>query len=180
MVTKRTSRRARTRNVRASVTNGWTYSEPRRGTSVPVYLAGGTSDDESPKGGEPRPPRENAETVLLAEDDDAVRKIVARMLESAGFEVLTAPSAEMAEQVARDHGRPIHLLLTDVVMPQASGRELLERLQKRYPAIRVLYMSGYSDDVIIQHGVQGSGMAFLSKPFTRADVTRRIREILDA
>jgi CheY-like chemotaxis protein len=177
MVTKRTPRPARTRNVHANVAHGWTYSVPRRATTNASYIAKGPED--TPKGGAANAVRENTETVLLAEDDDAVRKIVARMLESAGFVVLTASSAAEAEQAAEDYGRPIHLLLADVVMPQASGRELLERLQKRYPAIRVLYMSGYTDEVIVQHGVKTFGMAFLSKPFTRADLTRKIRAILD-
>ncbi|TAJ25897.1 MAG: PAS domain S-box protein [Nitrospirae bacterium] len=121
-----------------------------------------------------------AETILLVEDEGTIRTLAGKVLRSYGYDVLEAREADEALQISRQHGAPIHLLLTDVVMPGVSGRELVERLAPVRPEMKVLYMSGYTDDVIVHHGVSGAGTAFLQKPFTPDALVRRVREVLDA
>jgi CheY-like chemotaxis protein len=120
------------------------------------------------------------ETVLLAEDDDVLRPLARGLLEKLGYTVLDAADAEQALEAARRYGEPIHLLLTDVVMPGVSGRELARELEKSRPDTRVLYVSGYTDDAIVHHGMLEPGLNFLQKPFTPAVLARKVREVLDA
>jgi PAS domain S-box-containing protein len=119
------------------------------------------------------------ETVLVVEDEPAVRELTRRILAKAGYEVLTAASGPEAERVVREHDGAIQLLITDVVMPQMSGRELGDRLAATHPALRVIYMSGYSGSAIAQHGVVDDHTTLIGKPFTAAELTRRAREVLD-
>jgi PAS domain S-box-containing protein len=119
------------------------------------------------------------ETVLIVEDEPAVCRIAVRILSKAGYHVLTASNGEEALDVRRKFDAPIHLLLTDVVMPRMSGRELAERLAEATPRLKVLYMSGYTDDAIVHHGVLESGMRFISKPFSSNELLGRVREALD-
>ncbi|MBI4545657.1 MAG: PAS domain S-box protein [Gemmatimonadetes bacterium] len=158
----------------------WVYSEVDSGTTFKVYL---------PRIDEPaavieRAPRAAApggsETILLAEDDEAVRRLARRILERRGYAVLEAASGPQALQVAEQHTGRIYLLITDVVMPEMSGRELARRLAARDPEIRVLYMSGYTDDAIVRHGVLEAGIAFLQKPFTPELLAQTTRQVLDA
>jgi two-component system, cell cycle sensor histidine kinase and response regulator CckA len=120
-----------------------------------------------------------SETILLVEDDGALRALALRVLRDAGYVVLEAGGASEAIELGRSYPGEIHLLLTDVVMPQASGRIVGERLQAQRPNVRVLFMSGYTDDVIFKRGVQAAEANFLEKPFTPDQLTRRIRELLD-
>jgi two-component system, cell cycle sensor histidine kinase and response regulator CckA len=120
------------------------------------------------------------ETILLVEDEAGVRKLSLTVLEKKGYVVLEAASGDMALQVARSQIGPIHLVLTDVVMPGMSGRELWDRLRVLRPDARVLFMSGYTDDAIARHGVLELGIAFLQKPFTPFGLAQKVRELLDA
>ncbi len=120
------------------------------------------------------------ETVLVAEDDAMLRPLVTGLLQRQGYRVLVAQNADEALAIARDHISSVHLLLTDVVMPGGSGRELGRRLAELRPETRVLYMSGYTDDAMARHGVLDPGLAFLQKPFTPAALMRKVREVLDA
>ena len=124
--------------------------------------------------------RRGTETVLLVEDDMPVRDLAMRVLESYGYRMLVAGDGLEALQIGlTQHDGPIHLLLTDVVMPQMDGLELADQLQAARPEMRVLYMSGYTDGTIAQRGVLAPGISFLPKPFTIEDLTQRVREVLD-
>jgi PAS domain S-box-containing protein len=123
-----------------------------------------------------RPP---SETILLVEDAKRVREVVREILETSGYDVLEARQGTEALRISSDHEGPIHLMLTDVVMPQMSGRELAQRLAPLRPDMRVLYMSGYTDDAIVRHGVLDAGIAFISKPFTPDALAAKVRQVLD-
>jgi len=157
----------------------WVYSEPGRGTTFKIYLprteAGAKAAAEMPKPGLSR----GSETILLAEDEESLRRLTRQVLENSGYRVVTASSGEEAERLAESHAGTIHLLLSDVVMPGMSGRELVERLAPRLPGMKVLYMSGYTDDSVLQHGIAAEQVNFVQKPFTPSLLTRRVREVLD-
>ncbi len=119
------------------------------------------------------------ETVLLIEDEEVVRRVIERVLKRAGYTVLAAASGGDALLLCEQHAGPIHLVLTDVVMPQMSGREVAERLARVRPELRVLYMSGYTDDAIVQHGVAQSTVRFVAKPFSAAELSAKVRAVLD-
>ena len=125
-------------------------------------------------------PPVRTETILLVEDALRVRAVVREILEMNGYNVLEGRHGAEAIEISERHRGPIHLMVTDVVMPQMSGRELAQRLQPVRPDMRVLYMSGYTDDAIVRHGVLGAGIAFLSKPFTPDALALKVREVLDA
>ena len=131
-----------------------------------------------PENAEPEAPR-GAETVLVVEDEEALRALVRECLEACGYTVVEARHPEHALQVAQEHPAPLHLLITDVVMPGMSGRELAQRLAESRDAMKVLYMSGYTDDAIVRHGVLAEDMAFLQKPFTIEALARKVRAVLD-
>jgi PAS domain S-box-containing protein len=157
----------------------WVYSEPGHGTTFKVYLpsvaATPRADTEAVA---PRIPR-GTETVLLVEDDEAVRGLAARVLGRQGYTVLQAPSGSDALTLAHQYAGHIHLLLTDVVMPQMNGRQLAEHLFQIRPATRVLFMSGYTDDDIIRRGLLDLETAFLEKPFTVESLAETTRQTLD-
>jgi CheY-like chemotaxis protein len=121
-----------------------------------------------------------SETILLVEDAEPLRKLAHMFLRDNGYQVLTAADGAEAQQVAEQNPGPIHLLLTDVVMPGINGRVLAERLAPRHPAMKVLYMSGYTDSFIAGHGVLEEGIHLLHKPFTEEALMRKVREVLDA
>jgi two-component system cell cycle sensor histidine kinase/response regulator CckA len=120
------------------------------------------------------------ETILLVEDNAQLRKLATRFLEPTGYTVLGAGTGEEALRLLEHHQGPVHLLLTDVVMPGMSGGHLAERLAQIRPAIKVLYMSGYTDDAIVRHGVLEARVPFLNKPFTAAELLRKVRDVLDS
>ncbi|MFQ5816471.1 MAG: response regulator [Terriglobia bacterium] len=124
------------------------------------------------------PPR--SETVLVVEDQEPVRKVVQEFLESMGYNVLEARDGDEALRVCQQHPDPIRLMMTDVVMPGMSGYELAQRLAPLRPEMKVLYMSGYTRDVMAQDGVLDGSKAFLQKPFTRDDLVRTVRQLLAA
>jgi hypothetical protein len=119
------------------------------------------------------------EVVLLVEDDEGLRHLISRILRKNGYTVLEASSGAEALQQCEQHAGPLHLLLSDVVMPQMSGRKLAQRLAALRPVLKVLYLSGYTDDSILRHGVMDDDVAFLQKPFTPVALTRKVREVLD-
>jgi CheY-like chemotaxis protein len=157
------------------------YSEPGRGTTFKVYLPRLADESETPSGadGWPAIPR-GTETVLLADDDPGVRSLSRLALQSYGYLVLDAADGDEAIQLGLTHPGPIHLLVTDLVMPKAGGREVAERLAPARPEARVLFLSGYTDDALVRHGVLEAGVAFLHKPFTPTTLARKVREVLDA
>jgi two-component system, cell cycle sensor histidine kinase and response regulator CckA len=123
----------------------------------------------------PRERSRGTETVLLAEDEDAVRRLVQRALELHGYSVLPARNGEEAEQIERSHLGPIHLLITDVVMPGMGGRQLADNIKSRRPQLKVLYMSGYTNDEVVRHGVIVARDAFLQKPFTPTGLVAKVQ-----
>lgn len=155
----------------------WVYSEEGKGTTFKTYLpsvdAVPQDRDESsaPTEAEPR----GIETVLLAEDEDSVRLLARTLLERCGYRVLDASTPAMAENVSADETGPIHLLVTDIVMPGSSGPALFARLARLRPTLRVLYMSGYTDGAVIELGAP-----FIQKPFSAVGLTRKVRQVLDA
>ena len=158
----------------------WVYSEPGQGTSFKSYLpeVDATGERTTAVAGA-RAPR-GTETVLLVEDAAGVRAVTKQVLERQGYVVLEAPDGEAALQLAHRHRGPIHLLLTDVVMPRVSGRELAERLTQVRPDMKVLYASGYTDDSVVRHGILELGTAYLQKPFSPESLARKVRDVLDA
>ena len=157
------------------------YSEPKVGSSFKVYLPRVASEAIEP---EPAPekaaPRGGTETVLLVEDEDAVRATAKEALESSGYRVLEGRDGVHALEVAQAHDGEIQLLVSDVVMPRMGGGELAQRLVALRPDTRVLFISGYPDDAVVRHGVLEQGTQLLQKPFALAEFVRRVREVLDA
>jgi two-component system cell cycle sensor histidine kinase/response regulator CckA len=159
----------------------WVYSEPEEGTTFKVYLP---RIDEA---AEPAAAvwlktaaQKGTETILLVEDNEAVRDLTETVLTSYGYKVIVTQTPEHAQRVAETLGADIQLVLTDVVMPSMSGRELVRKLTAKYPHLRVLYMSGYTDNIITSSGVLEPGLAFLQKPFTPALLAQKVREVLDS
>ena len=157
----------------------WVYSEPGKGSTFKVYLPRVAEQVE-----ESTPPlaqledKRGTETILLVEDEQAVRDLIVTLLSQRGYEVIVARHPAHAEQIAAKFPHEIHLLLTDVVMPGTSGRELAARIGARRPGIRVLYMSGYTENVITSGGMLEKGLAFLQKPFSPAFLSQKVREVL--
>jgi two-component system, cell cycle sensor histidine kinase and response regulator CckA len=126
-----------------------------------------------------KPPAGGSETVLLVEDEQALRRLTRLLLERAGYRVFDAADPAAAEAIFRERGASIELLLTDVVMPGSSGPSLFARLSAERPALRVLYISGYTDDAVAHHAGLSPQAAFLQKPFTTAALMSKVREVLD-
>ncbi len=167
--------------VRQSGGNIWVYSEVGKGTTFKIYLPRVEESAEEYK----RPAAlsqlpQGTETILLVEDDEMVRKLAREVLETSGYRVLAATSGSAAMQICEQDRETIHLLLTDVVMPEMSGSEVGIRLQSLHPEMRILFMSGYADNAIVHHGVLDAGTSFLQKPFTPDALALKVREVLDA
>jgi CheY-like chemotaxis protein len=158
----------------------WLYSEPGQGTSFKIYLP--LVEESAQRHAMPavaKLPR-GTETILVVEDAPAVRTVIRQVLERQGYTVLEAPNGEAAFALATKHHGPIHLLLTDVVMPGVNGRQLSEQLARPRPDMLVLFTSGYTDDSVVRHGILESGIAYLQKPFTPDGLARKVREVLDS
>ncbi|MCK4620340.1 MAG: response regulator, partial [Desulfobacterales bacterium] len=159
----------------------WVYSEPGKGTTFKVYLPKVKGDAE-PEEKEQTSVAElgGSETVLIVEDDYGLRKFAQEVLLRHGYRVLDAENGEDALKVGKEHDGQIDLMITDVVMPKMGGKEAAERLQPLYPQMKVIYMSGYTDNAIVRHGVLEPGLNFFEKPFTPEGLARKVREALDA
>src|SRR6185295_5381275 len=166
--------------VKQSDGNIWVYSEQGLGTVFKVYLPriDTTTGTIVPHAQETNVPR-GTETILLVEDEDVVRGLTRKILVQAGYNVLDAKGGDEALRLCHAHAGPIDLLLTDVVMPEVSGKEVADRLLELRPSIRVLYMSGYTDEAIVQHGVLDANVKFIQKPFTWVGLTRKVRDVLN-
>ena len=156
----------------------YVYSEPGRGTTFKVYLPATAPAPEEAEAPAAEPAAAlGSETIMLVEDDASVRTLVQVMLESKGYRVLVADGPHEAERLCTSS---VDLLLTDVIMPEVNGRSLAERLTTAAPAMRVLFMSGYSDDAVFRHGELSPDAAFIEKPFSDRALARKVREVLDA
>jgi PAS domain S-box-containing protein len=166
--------------VKQSGGNIWVYSEPGRGTTFKIYLP---QVDEGaavePGMTEAERIARGTETVLMVDDDDGLRELIEETLELEGYTVLAARNGQEALELCARRERPVDLLITDVVMPELSGRELAERLTAKCDELKVLYMSGYTDDAVVRHGVLEEGTFFLQKPFTLDALARKVRAVLD-
>jgi two-component system cell cycle sensor histidine kinase/response regulator CckA len=167
--------------VKQSGGNIWVYSEPGKGTAFKIYLPRVyESTQEVAEEPPAAAPREGTETVLVIEDEDMIRQIISVVLTEHGYTALLARDGEEALVLCEGAPGPIHLLLSDVVLPGMSGRDAARRLVALRPRMRVVYMSGYTENSIVDHGVLEPGIAFLQKPFAPAVLLRKVREILDA
>jgi PAS domain S-box-containing protein len=158
-----------------------TCSEPGQGTMITIHLPrhaekSGQAQNESPV----QPDVRGRETILLAEDEPSILKLTTTMLEKLGYTVLAASTPGEAIRLAREHTGNVHLLITDVVMPEMNGRDLAKNVLSIYPDIRRLFMSGYTADVIAHHGVLDEGVYFIQKPFALKELAAKVRETLDA
>jgi PAS domain S-box-containing protein len=161
----------------------WVYSEPGQGTTFKVYLPRVDEAVETLPAAKATPQdrvKMGTETILLVEDEPDLRELTRTVLAARGYTIVEARNAEEAERLAESDGTKIHLLLTDVIMPGISGRELAKRILARQSSMRVLYMSGYTYNVIAQGGTLERGVSFLQKPFTPSALVEKVREVLDA
>ena len=159
----------------------WVYSEPGKGSTFKVYLPRVDEAATNARSGDDAMPAlaRGSETILLVEDEDLVRGVTKRILVRAGYRVIEARSPHQALILAEQEAGRIDLVLTDVIMPKMNGRQLADRLLAERPGLRILFMSGYTDDVILQHGVLDGRAPFLQKPVSPDDLTRKVREVLD-
>ncbi len=159
----------------------WVYSEPGAGTTFKIYLP---RVEKHPSQEQNRTEQKEdhlgTETILVVEDDQAVRNIASQSLRLYGYRVLTAPDGDQALDMLQEENGQIGLVLTDVVMPQMGGKEMVQELKKNQPRLKVLYMSGYTANSIVHHGILDQGVAFIQKPFTPNSLARKVREVLDS
>jgi CheY-like chemotaxis protein len=156
------------------------FSEPGRGSTFKVYLPHIDMAESNPMLGPAmsRMPR-GSETIVLVDDDEGVRAVARRILQRVGYTVLSAPDGVEAIRLIGESGGDVHLLVTDVVMPGLGGRDLVTHVRETYPELRVLFVSGYTEEGIRRHGVLDTGSAFLEKPFTAERLAQKVREVLD-
>jgi two-component system, cell cycle sensor histidine kinase and response regulator CckA len=166
--------------IRQSGGSIWLYSEPGQGTTFKVYLP---RTDEPLETAVPEVSRitsmNGSETVLVVEDDPEVRRLICEILRSRGYRVLEGANGEQAFELARSCPDPVPLVVADVILPEMSGPEVVRQLAGWQPGIRALFISGYTDEAMLRHGMLRSGVMFLSKPFLPDDLARKVREVLD-
>jgi CheY-like chemotaxis protein len=166
--------------VKQSKGHIWVYSVKEKGTTFKIYLPRVNEPleemrkevlkEELPHGNE---------TILIVEDEEEVRKLISKLLERQGYAVLETSNGEEARLACERRKGPIHLMLVDVIMPGMSGSELAKALKPLYPEIKILYMSGYTDDAIVRHGVLEKGVNYIQKPLTLEGLARKVRDVLD-
>ena len=159
----------------------WVYSEPGRGTTFKIYFPR-VEQPAQMLGAEKRvgSVQRGTETILLVEDDPQLRQLSSSVLSHCGYKVLLASTPEEGIAVTKENLSDIRLLVTDVVMPRINGRQLAEQIVRIAPEVRVLYISGYTNNAIVHYGVLDAGLWFLPKPFTLAALVAKVREVLDA
>jgi CheY-like chemotaxis protein len=159
----------------------WAYSEPGHGATFKFYLPRVHAPVDETKKAEPtKAPLRGTETILLAEDDEPLRRLAQELLVKLGYRVLEAADPTAALALARSYPGEIHIVVSDVVMPGQSGLQLARQLAADRPQVKVLFMSGYTDEAIVRHGLLDAGTNFLQKPFTPAVLARKVRDVLDA
>ena len=159
----------------------WVYSEVNRGTTFKIYLPRTRAERSAPVATLPPPlVQTGSETILLVEDEPEVRAVAVESLRLLGYQVLEAAAPSDALRLAEQYTEPIHLLLTDVVLPAMSGRELAEIIKRLHPETKVLYVSGYTVNTIAHHGVLEEGIHFLPKPYTMSQLAAKVRQVLDS
>jgi CheY-like chemotaxis protein len=160
----------------------WVYSEPGGGTTFKVFfpIPSHVEVVKPSLAPEALTNLRGTETILLVEDDAKVRAVARAILRKGGYDVVEASSGDDALRLSAAHANEIDLLVTDVIMPHMSGRELSERLAGLRPAMKILFMSGYTDDAVVRHGIFESTIDFIQKPLTPDALSRKVREVLDA
>jgi len=160
----------------------WVYSEPGSGTTFKVYLPAFEQEVELLTTGHDadQPLRGGSETILVVEDDESVLDLASKILRNFGYTVLEAHDGHEALKMCREYDGPMHILVTDVVMPSMNGRKLARKIEALRSEMKVLYISGYTDNAIVHHGVLDAGTAFLQKPFTSESLARKVREVIDS
>jgi signal transduction histidine kinase len=162
--------------------NIWVYSEPGIGTTFKVYLPALGEEEELLKTQKSAPATKDlrgSETILLVEDNEQVRETAYDILKQQGYTILKATGGEEAITIIASTDQPVHLLLTDVVMPDMNGKQLYDTLSQIYPSLKVLYMSGYTNDIIVHHGVLDEGVQLIQKPFTNHSFLNKVRYVID-
>ena len=155
-------------------------SQPNQGTTFKIYLPLHVTEDvRTAKMDDSQPAAQGYETILLVEDEPMILDIAVKILEHQGYTVISAGTPGEAIRLAREHSGEIHLLMTDVVLPEMNGRDLAKNLLSLYPNLRRLFMSGYTADVIAHHGVLDEGVQFIQKPFSVQALAAKVREVLD-
>jgi CheY-like chemotaxis protein len=158
----------------------WVYSEPGKGTTMKIYLPRVTGEvAETVKAEGATAALQGGETVLVVEDEPGVQQLIAKILRDYGYTVLQAANGREAGRLFDQHKGHVDLVITDVVMPHGNGRELAEQLASSQPDLKVLYISGYTENTIIQHGVLEENVAFLAKPFSFDALLTKVRDLLD-
>src|SRR6185295_9448657 len=167
--------------IRQSGGNVWVYSELEKGSTFKVYLPQVMEQvTESVDSKAQTTTKRGSETVLLVEDEEMVRNLTRELLEESGYIVLEANGGEQAVTIFNERKEAIDLLITDVVMPKMSGKDVADRLRKVHPETAVLFMSGYTDEAIVHHGIVDSHIAFIQKPFSENALAQKVRDVLDA
>jgi CheY-like chemotaxis protein len=157
----------------------WAYSEPGKGTTFKIYFPLLDATVQTFPQDDQAPPDTGEETILVVEDDPSIRNMTEKILSRKGYHVLTAAGGTECLEFLERLDRPVDVLLTDVIMPDMNGKELFSKVEKKFPGLKVIYMSGYTDDIIAHHGVLSGDVHFLQKPFSIQDVASKIRSVLD-
>ncbi len=162
--------------------NIWVYSEPEKGTTFKIYLP--VAPDHANREASPVEIQaekvRGTETILVVEDDDQVRQLACTILENSGYQVLAADGGSQALETAEAHKGDIQMMLTDVIMPDLNGKDLYRKISRTHPGLKVLYMSGYTSNVIAHHGILEQGIQFIQKPFNVNELAAKVRQVLDA